>query len=66
MFMYVSVRPKTMTQNHTPVSEASVGEVMGAVDASSSQPSYVIADVNRDEAWLSVSQTDAPVLTEWA
>ncbi len=55
-----------MTQDHTPVSETSMGEVMAAVDASSSRPSYVIADVTRDEAWLSVSQTDAPVLAEWA
>jgi hypothetical protein len=54
-----------MPQDHTPVTGASDAEVMASVDASSSRPSYVIADVTRDEAWLSVSQTDAPVLAEW-
>lgn len=54
-----------MPQDHTPVADASDSEVMASVDSSSSRPSYVIADVSRDGAWLSVSQTDAPVLTEW-
>ena len=54
-----------MPQDHTPVADAPDAEVMAAVDASSNRPSYVIADVTRDEAWLSVSQTDAPVLAEW-
>lgn len=36
-------------------------EVMAAVDASE----FVIADVGRDDAWLSVGERDAAVLSEW-
>ncbi len=40
-------------------------EVMASIDATDSHPEFVIADVSCDEAWLSVAQTDAPVLKEW-
>jgi hypothetical protein len=40
-------------------------EVMASIDATDSHPEFVIADVSCDEAWLSVAQTDAPVLEEW-
>jgi hypothetical protein len=53
-----------MTQDHTPVGE-SEPEVMAAVDDAASRPSYVIADISRDGAWLSVRETDALVLNEW-
>ncbi len=35
--------------------------VMAAVDASE----FVIADVDRDGAWLSVGEPEAVVLSEW-
>ncbi|WP_185903214.1 DUF7556 family protein [Halonotius terrestris] len=53
-----------MTQDHTPVGD-SEAEVMAAVDDASSRPAYVIADISRDEAWLSVRERDALVLNEW-
>ncbi|MGM0604131.1 MAG: DUF7556 family protein [Halobacteriota archaeon] len=40
-------------------------EVMASVDAADSRPKLIIADVSRDEAWVSVQTADAPVLTEW-
>jgi hypothetical protein len=40
-------------------------EVMGAVDASSHCPEFVIADISRDDAWLSVDLDDAPSLVNW-
>ncbi|ERH03337.1 MAG: hypothetical protein A07HR60_01071 [uncultured archaeon A07HR60] len=40
-------------------------EVMASIDATDSHPEFVIADVSRDEAWLSVAETEAPVLREW-
>lgn len=36
-------------------------EVMAAVDATQ----FVIADVCRDDAWVSISERDAPVLADW-
>jgi hypothetical protein len=54
-----------MPQEHTPVADGSDAEVMASIDASSSSPSYIIADISRDDAWLSVSEADAPVLAEW-
>jgi len=52
-----------MTQDHTPVGDATTPEV--AVDDADSRPSYVIADISRDGAWLSVRETDAVILSEW-
>lgn len=37
------------------------GPVMAAVDASE----FVIADVGRDDAWLSVGESDAATLADW-
>jgi hypothetical protein len=36
--------------------------VMGSLD----DAEFVIADLGQDEAWISVSEADAPVVTEWA
>lgn len=49
----------TMTLSHTD-GEA---EVMAALDESSSE--FVIADLERDEAWVSVREADAPILQNW-
>jgi len=54
-----------MTQDHTPVGDATTPEVMAAVDDADRRPSYVIADISRDGAWLSVRETDAVILAEW-
>lgn len=54
-----------MPQEHTPVADGSDVEVMASIDASSSNPSYIIADISRDDAWVSVREADARVLTEW-
>jgi hypothetical protein len=40
-------------------------EVMASVDPAPSGPRLVIADVTRDDAWLSVGQGDAPTLPDW-
>jgi len=53
-----------MPQEHTPVAETDA-EVMASIDGSASSPSYIIADISCDDAWLSVQATDAPVLAEW-
>ncbi|QLG28450.1 hypothetical protein HUG10_13225 [Halorarum halophilum] len=38
-------------------------EVMASVDENSSE--FVIADIAREDAWLSVEERDAPVLEQW-
>jgi len=41
-------------------------DVMASIDdSSSSRPELVIADVSRENAWVSVDETDATVLEEW-
>lgn len=40
-------------------------DVMASVDSTQSRPEFVIADVSREDAWVSVDETDAPVLEEW-
>jgi hypothetical protein len=54
-----------MTQNATAVADASHAEVMASVDPSPAQPEFVIADVSRDDAWLSMPTAEAPSLREW-
>lgn len=54
-----------MPQEHTPVADGSDAEVMASIDGSAGSSSYIIADISRDDAWLSVRQSDAPVLAEW-
>ncbi len=54
-----------MTPNPTPGTDGSNPEVMASVDGDDSRPSLIIADVSRDEAWVSVRADHAPVLTEW-
>ena len=54
-----------MTQNATAVADASHAEVMASVDPSPTQPEFVIADVSRDDAWLSMPASEAPSLRAW-
>lgn len=44
---------------------AAAGEVMASVDSSARYPEFVIADISREDAWLSIEEADAPVLEEW-
>lgn len=37
-------------------------DVMGSLD----DAEFVIADLGREEAWISVPEADAPVVAEWA
>jgi hypothetical protein len=40
-------------------------DVMASIDSSASRSELVIADVSREDAWVSVDETDATVLEEW-
>jgi len=40
-------------------------DIMASIDSAASRPELVIADVSREDAWVSVDETDAPVLEEW-
>lgn len=40
-------------------------EVMGAYDAVDGTPAYLVADIGRDAAWLSVSVAGALDLEAW-
>ena len=40
-------------------------DVMASVDSSPAGDEFIIADVGRDDAWLSVSATEATGLEEW-
>lgn len=53
-----------MTEATVPVESSDV-EVMASVDSSPASERFVIADITRDEAWLSVRRTEAPALGEW-
>ena len=46
----------------TPTASA---DVMASIDSSASRPELVIADVSRENAWLSVDERSATVLEEW-
>jgi len=37
-------------------------DVMGSLD----DAEFVIADLGREEAWISVAEADAPVVADWA
>lgn len=48
-----------------PTAVDSNAEVMASVDSTPARPEFVIADITRDDAWLSVNADDAPTLPEW-
>jgi len=45
--------------------EGEGGTVMAAIDDGGASARLVIADVSRDDAWLSVQESEAPALGEW-
>ncbi|WP_338740629.1 DUF7556 family protein [Haloplanus salilacus] len=40
-------------------------DVMASVDDGRGAPEFVIADVSRDDAWVSIDLPDAPTLDDW-
>lgn len=40
-------------------------DVMASLDGDGPDSKFVIADISRDEAWVSVTATDATTLTAW-
>ena len=40
-------------------------DVMASVDEGAGLPEFVIADISRDDAWVSIQLTDAKVLDDW-
>jgi len=38
---------------------------MASIDSSAARPEFVIADVSREHAWLSIDESTATVLEEW-
>ncbi|ADB60376.1 hypothetical protein Htur_1490 [Haloterrigena turkmenica DSM 5511] len=41
------------------------GDVVAAIDEIGGQPHLVIADIGRDDVWLSMTERDAVSLDEW-
>lgn len=40
-------------------------EVVATVDGDGDRESFVLADLTRDEAWISMAAAEAPVLPAW-
>jgi len=40
-------------------------DVMASVDETTGAPEFVIADVSRDDAWVSIQLRDATSLDDW-
>lgn len=56
-----------MTLEAHSVGTGSVGDsdVVAAIDEIDDQPHLVIADIGRDDVWLSMTERDAVSLEEW-
>ena len=52
---------KSASDGHRGVDE----EVMAAIDRSGAAARFVIADVSRDDTWLTIPRSEAPMLHEW-
>lgn len=53
-----------MAPAHTAAAEMD-GEIMGAIDEAAGGERFVVADVSRDDAWISAPLSDATVLEQW-
>lgn len=40
-------------------------DVVAAIDEFDGEPHYIIADISRDESWLSIAEPDAEPLEAW-
>ena len=58
-------RDPVLPQARDALDGASSPDVMASVDATRSRSEFVIADVSREDALMSVEETDAAVLEEW-
>jgi hypothetical protein len=58
-------RRRTALPTDPSVESADAPDVMASIDSSSSRSELVIADVSREDAWVSVDETNATVLKEW-
>jgi hypothetical protein len=54
-----------MAADTTTAADAQPAEVVASVDPSPGGSRFVIADITRDGAWLSVGEQDAPDLPDW-
>jgi hypothetical protein len=54
-----------MSPDATTALDESGPEVMASVDRSPSGSTLVIADISRDDAWLTMPVAEAPALGEW-
>ena len=55
-----------MPVDATPVAtDRSSPEVMASVEVAGSDTRFVIADISRDGAWVSVDESAAPTLEAW-
>ncbi|SMO38269.1 DUF7556 family protein [Halorubrum cibi] len=58
-------RRRTALPTDAEPTTSSSTDVMASIDSSSSRSELVIADVSRENAWLSVDERNATVLEEW-
>ena len=54
-----------MSPNAKTSVETSTGEVMASIDESAAGERFIIADISRDDAFLSVPLKDALAACEW-
>lgn len=54
-----------MADKPIPPEPADADEVVATVDREGPDDSFVLADLTRDEAWLSMKATEAPLLDAW-
>lgn len=45
--------------------ESAADDVMASVDGDGAAARFVIADISRDDAWLSIPLTGAAALSDW-
>ena len=66
-FITLSDEYSSMSTDVRSVDERSVDgpEVLATVDESGEHERFVVADIARDEAWLSTPECDAASLDEW-
>jgi hypothetical protein len=54
-----------MTADGTTVAGSGSSEVMASVDSTPQGDEFIIADIGRDDAWVSMSASVAPTLPDW-
>lgn len=54
-----------MSLTQSPRSADDDADVMSAIDHSGERTLYIISDVTRDDAWLTVLKSEGALLDEW-